>query len=80
MPIGLNEGNIGRNVCPGFGKSNFAAKKIAFCVPFFFRKCRNIVNNLINKLFLLFFSDGYKAFDLTTVQLFGEHHTPSRLI
>ena len=23
MPIGLNEGNIGRSVCPGFGKSTY---------------------------------------------------------
>ena len=25
MPIGLNEGNIGRSVCPGFGKSTYGA-------------------------------------------------------
>ena len=25
MPIGLNEGNIGSNVCPGFGKSTYGA-------------------------------------------------------
>ena len=25
MSIGLNEGNIGRNVCPGFGKSTYGA-------------------------------------------------------
>ena len=24
-PIGLNEGNIGRSVCPGFGKSSYGA-------------------------------------------------------
>ena len=25
MPMGLNEGNIGRSVCPGFGKSTYGA-------------------------------------------------------
>ena len=25
MPIGLNEGNIVRSVCPGFGKSTYGA-------------------------------------------------------
>ena len=25
MPIGLNEGNIGRSVCPGFGKTTYGA-------------------------------------------------------
>ena len=25
MPIGLNEGNVGRSVCPGFGKSTYGA-------------------------------------------------------
>ena len=25
MPIGLNEGNVGRSVCPGFGKSAYGA-------------------------------------------------------
>ena len=25
MPIGLNEGNIGRSICPGFRKSTYGA-------------------------------------------------------
>ena len=25
MPIGLNEGNVGRSACPGFGKSTYGA-------------------------------------------------------
>ena len=28
MPMGLNEGNIGRSVCPGFGKSTYGASLV----------------------------------------------------